>query len=178
MMRFRNTPLWRGRALAGAPPGHIAPIANWQTFSLGNRPMSRTSTTRFLLFLLPRITHARRRVFPWFKRFTITDFCAQCQPLSRRPHLRRMRSHSLLRSIVHGCYHGSRLASAAVAGMLTAHGLLNTWTEQVDLFLVCTEFARRKFVGAGFDEEHIRVKPNSLLPILEPICALGISHSM
>jgi glycosyltransferase involved in cell wall biosynthesis len=69
-------------------------------------------------------------------------------------------SHSLLRSIVHGCYHGSRLASAAVAGMLTVHGLLNTWAEQVDLFLVCTDFARRKFIGAGFDEERIRVKPN------------------
>jgi glycosyltransferase involved in cell wall biosynthesis len=73
-------------------------------------------------------------------------------------------SHSLLRSIVHGCYHGSRLASAPVAGMLAVHGLLNTWAEQVDLFLVCTEFARRKFVDAGFDEKHIRVKPNFIAP--------------
>jgi len=73
-------------------------------------------------------------------------------------------SHSLLRSIVHGCYHGSRLASAPVAGMLAVHGLLNTWAEQVDLFLVCTEFARRKFVDAGFDENHIRVKPNFIAP--------------
>jgi glycosyltransferase involved in cell wall biosynthesis len=69
-------------------------------------------------------------------------------------------SHSLLRSIVHGCYQDSRLATVAVAGMLTAHRLLRTWTEQVDLFLVCTEFARRKFVDAGFDRARIRVKPN------------------
>jgi glycosyltransferase involved in cell wall biosynthesis len=69
-------------------------------------------------------------------------------------------SHSLVRSIAHACYHESRLASAAVAGMLTLHGFLRTWEEQVDLFLVCSEFARRKFVGAGFDEARIRVKPN------------------
>jgi glycosyltransferase involved in cell wall biosynthesis len=73
-------------------------------------------------------------------------------------------SHSLLRSIVHGCYRDSRFASAAVAGMLTAHGLLRTWTEQVDLFLVCTEFARGKFVDAGFDGARIRVKPNFIAP--------------
>jgi glycosyltransferase involved in cell wall biosynthesis len=71
-------------------------------------------------------------------------------------------SHSLLHSIAHGCYHDSRLASAAVAGMLTVHRLLNTWAEQVDLFLVCTEFVRRKFIDAGFDEARIRVKPNFL----------------
>jgi glycosyltransferase involved in cell wall biosynthesis len=73
-------------------------------------------------------------------------------------------SHSVFRSVVHGCYHNSRLASVAVAGMLTVHGLLNTWAEQVDLFLVCTEFARRKFVDAGFDQEHIRIKPNFIAP--------------
>src|SRR5208282_3887214 len=69
-------------------------------------------------------------------------------------------SHSLLHSVVHGCYHDSRLASAAVAGMIAVHGLLRTWAKQVDLFLVCTESARRKFVKAGFDGARIRVKPN------------------
>jgi glycosyltransferase involved in cell wall biosynthesis len=69
-------------------------------------------------------------------------------------------SHSLLRSIVHGCYRDSRLASAAVAGMLTLHGLSRTWAEQVELFLVCTEFARGKFLDAGFNGARIRVKPN------------------
>lgn len=69
-------------------------------------------------------------------------------------------SHSLLRSVNYGCYHESRGATAAVAGMLTLHRLLRTWTERVDLFLVCTEFARRKFSDAGFDAERIRVKPN------------------
>ncbi|MHB8499874.1 MAG: glycosyltransferase [Candidatus Acidiferrales bacterium] len=73
-------------------------------------------------------------------------------------------THSLFRSIVHGCYHESRFASAAVAGMLAVHSVLRTWAKQVDLFLVCTEFARRKFVDAGFDEARIRVKPNFVTP--------------
>jgi len=73
-------------------------------------------------------------------------------------------SHSLLYSIAHGCYRGSRIATAAVAGMLTVHGLSRTWEKQIDLFLVCTEFARRKFIDAGFDGERIRVKPNFIAP--------------
>jgi glycosyltransferase involved in cell wall biosynthesis len=73
-------------------------------------------------------------------------------------------SHSLIRSILHGCYHDSRLASAAVAGMLALHGLLRTWGKHVDLFLVCTEFARKKFVDAGFTGARIRVKPNFIVP--------------
>jgi glycosyltransferase involved in cell wall biosynthesis len=73
-------------------------------------------------------------------------------------------SHSLLRSIAHGCYRESRLATAVVAGMLTMHGVLRTWAKQVDLFLVCTEFARRKFISSGFDEARIRVKPNFIAP--------------
>jgi len=71
-------------------------------------------------------------------------------------------SHSLLRSIAHGCYRESRVSTAAVAGMLTIHRLFRTWARQVDLFLVCTDFARRKFVRAGFDELRVRVKPNFL----------------
>jgi glycosyltransferase involved in cell wall biosynthesis len=69
-------------------------------------------------------------------------------------------SHSLVRSIAHACYRESRVASAAVAGMLTLHRLLRTWSEQVDLFLVCSEFARKKFADAGFHETRLRVKPN------------------
>ncbi len=96
--------------------------------------------------------HNYRLLCPGGNLFRDGEICEECI------------SHSLLRSIVHGCYHDSRLASAALAGMLTAHQLLRTWTEQVDLFLVCTEFARRKFVDAGFDPARIRVKPNFIAP--------------
>ncbi len=80
-------------------------------------------------------------------------------------------SHSLFRSIAHGCYRDSRFASAAVAGMLALHGLLRTWAEQVDLFLVCTEFARGKFAQAGIEAVRLRVKPNFLAH--DPSCRMG-----
>ena len=80
-------------------------------------------------------------------------------------------SHSLVRSITYGCYRDSRVASVAVAGMLTLHGFLRTWEKQVDLFLVCSEFARRKFVDAGFDEAGLRVKPNFI--VLDPGVSSG-----
>jgi glycosyltransferase involved in cell wall biosynthesis len=80
-------------------------------------------------------------------------------------------SHSLLRSIVHGCFRGSRTATAAVAAMLAVHGLLRTWARQVALFLVCSEFARGKFMNAGFDGVRIRVKPNFIAP--DPGARLG-----
>ncbi len=73
-------------------------------------------------------------------------------------------SHSLLRSVAHHCYHESRLETAAVAGMLALHGFWKTWSRQVNLFLVCTSFARRKFIEAGFAELSIRVKPNFIAP--------------
>ena len=89
----------------------------------------------------------------------------QRQPLSRRPAFAR--NAFLILCFAPLCMVAITtrgLRASAVAGMLTVHGLLNTWAEQVDLFLVCTEFARRKFVDAGFDEEHIRVKPNFIAP--------------
>ena len=73
-------------------------------------------------------------------------------------------SHTLFRSIVYGCYHDSRVETAAVVAMLAVHRHLRTWAEQADLFLVCTDFARRKFVDAGFDGARISVKPNFAAP--------------
>ncbi|HKV25375.1 MAG TPA: glycosyltransferase family 4 protein [Candidatus Acidoferrum sp.] len=69
-------------------------------------------------------------------------------------------SHSLLRSVAHGCYRESRPASAVAASVLGVHRLMHTWSNQIDLFFVCSEFARRKFIDAGFDAGRIRVKPN------------------
>jgi glycosyltransferase involved in cell wall biosynthesis len=75
--------------------------------------------------------------------------------------------HSLSRSISHACYHDSRIATAAVAGMLAVHRILQTWDSQVDLFFVCSEFARQTFIGAGWDEARLRVKPNFIPRIPE-----------
>lgn len=67
------------------------------------------------------------------------------------------------RGAVYGCYRQSRAASAVVAGMLTLHRLLGTWT-LVDRFIALTDFARQKFIQAGFPPEKLAVKPNFVHP--------------
>ena len=63
-------------------------------------------------------------------------------------------------SIAHGCYRDSRAATAAVAGMLTVHRAVGTYSRMVDIYIALTEFARRKFIEGGLPAEKIVVKPN------------------
>jgi glycosyltransferase involved in cell wall biosynthesis len=62
-------------------------------------------------------------------------------------------------ALVHRCYRGSRAASGAVVTALAVHRALGTWTDQVDLFIALTEFARRKHVEGGLPLERVVVKP-------------------
>ena len=66
---------------------------------------------------------------------------------------------SLLRSVVHGCYR-SRSATTGVALMLAFHRALDTWRACVARFIALTEFARSRFVAAGFPADRFVVKPN------------------
>ncbi|MEM9089726.1 MAG: glycosyltransferase family 4 protein [Cyanobacteria bacterium P01_F01_bin.53] len=66
--------------------------------------------------------------------------------------------------VMHGCYRNSAAASAGVAAMLTAHNAINTWQDRVDLYITLTEFARQKFIEAGFPAHKIVVKPNFVAP--------------
>ncbi len=66
--------------------------------------------------------------------------------------------------IVHACYHGSRTATAVVATMLTVHRLLQTWDEQVDIYITLSDFARQKFIQGGLPAEKIMLKPNFVDP--------------
>jgi glycosyltransferase involved in cell wall biosynthesis len=66
--------------------------------------------------------------------------------------------------VAHGCYRNSRLQTGVVAAMLTFHRLLGTWHEQVDTFVVFTEFYRRKFVKGGVPAEKIVLKPHFVHP--------------
>jgi glycosyltransferase involved in cell wall biosynthesis len=66
--------------------------------------------------------------------------------------------------VVHGCYHNSRLQTAVVASMLTFHRWIKTWEDQVGLYLVATEFYRRKFIQGGLPAEKIVVKPHFIFP--------------
>jgi glycosyltransferase involved in cell wall biosynthesis len=48
--------------------------------------------------------------------------------------------------VLRGCYHDLRSHTAAVSAMLLIHRWLKTWTNQVDVFIALTEFARHKFI--------------------------------
>lgn len=69
----------------------------------------------------------------------------------------------------HKCYRQNRGATAITAAMLTIHRLLETWQTQVNRFITLSEFARQKFLAAGFPPEKIVVKPN----FVEPLPAVG-----
>src|SRR6266566_356025 len=64
--------------------------------------------------------------------------------------------------VLHACYHQSHVQTAIVAGMLCTHRILRTWHEQVDAYIVFTNFFRQKFIASGLPGEKIFVKPHSL----------------
>ena len=72
--------------------------------------------------------------------------------------------HGLWRSVSHGCYRDSRIATSAVALMLAVQRRRHTWDQRVQGYIALTEFARNKFVEGGFPAEKIFVKPNFVYP--------------
>ena len=68
----------------------------------------------------------------------------------------------LWRSIQHACYRDSRTATAAVVLMLAWHRSFKTWEKCVSSYIALTNFAREKFIAAGFPADRIVVKPNFL----------------
>lgn len=62
----------------------------------------------------------------------------------------------------HGCYRGSRVATAPLVAMDAAHRLLGTWLRCVDLFVTPSEFTRGKYVAAGWPPSRLVVKYNTV----------------
>jgi len=69
------------------------------------------------------------------------------------------------RAVRHGCWRGSRLATAVWAEATAAHRRRGTWQTCVDRFVAPSEFARRKLALAGLPAGRIVVKPN---PVPDP----------
>ncbi len=65
--------------------------------------------------------------------------------------------------VVHGCYRGSQVQSAALATSLVLHRWLGTF-ERVRRFIAVSGFVREKYTEAGFDPSRIVVKPNFARP--------------
>ncbi len=67
------------------------------------------------------------------------------------------------RGVVHRCYRGSALGSAALAASLGVHRAAGTFDE-VTMYLAVSDFVRRKHIEAGLAPERIAVKPNFAWP--------------
>ena len=66
--------------------------------------------------------------------------------------------------VLHGCYRGSRLASAAVAVTVAGSRALGVTDRLVARFIIGSRFAADKLVQAGIPTRKIVVKPNFLEP--------------
>lgn len=137
---------------------------------------SKRSLKRFLQDFKPDVVH----VHNWFPLLTpsIFDACLEFQiPVVQTLHNFRITCASGLllrhgrvcedciggspyRGAIHGCYQGSRLASLAVAKMISAHRNQDTWNRKISKFITPSVFAKTKFAEAGVREELIAVKPH------------------
>jgi glycosyltransferase involved in cell wall biosynthesis len=70
---------------------------------------------------------------------------------------------SPLPGVVHGCYRGSRAATAPIALSTTAHRWLGTWN-RVASFVTLSSFAREKVIAGGLPPARVVVKPNFVQP--------------
>lgn len=77
---------------------------------------------------------------------------------------------SVLPSLRYGCYRQSRIATAPLAMSVALHRQLGTWQQEVNAFVVLSEFQRRRMVQAGLPLERVVVKPNFYpgSPVVQP----------
>lgn len=66
--------------------------------------------------------------------------------------------------LAHGCYRGSKLATACTATMTVFHRLVDTWSRKVDAFITPSEFTKSKLVEGGVAAKKVHVKPNFVHP--------------
>lgn len=66
-----------------------------------------------------------------------------------------------LPALRHACYRGSRAATLPLALKNSVHRALGTWVRCVDVFVTPSDFARRKYVAAGWPESKLVVKANT-----------------
>lgn len=62
----------------------------------------------------------------------------------------------------HACYRDSTFGSLAVARMIDTHRRAGTWSNDVDRFIVMSEFARSRFARAGLPAEKMVVRRNTV----------------
>jgi len=68
--------------------------------------------------------------------------------------------HNAWWTVTQKVYKDSLLGSFALACMVQLHKRVGTWKTQVNVFIALTQFAKDKYVEAGWPEDKIIVKPN------------------
>lgn len=113
--------------------------------------------------LSPAVFHASR-TFPVATVLTMHNyrtFCAAGIPeRSGTPCTECLDRRSVLPSLRHGCYRGSRLATFPLAVMIALHRRFSTWGRHVDAFIALTEFQRDRLAAAGLPLDRMHVKPH------------------
>jgi glycosyltransferase involved in cell wall biosynthesis len=72
------------------------------------------------------------------------------------------------RGVLHGCYRGSKIQSAAVVSMQGLHRMLGTYQNKVTRYIALNQFCSDKFIEAGLPKARMTIKPNFIdLPQLE-----------
>jgi glycosyltransferase involved in cell wall biosynthesis len=69
-----------------------------------------------------------------------------------------------LAAIRHGCYRGSRAATAVTVLANTVHRAIGTYASEIDAFIALTPFALDKFITGGLPPEKMHIKPNFVNP--------------
>ena len=67
---------------------------------------------------------------------------------------------SLLASVWHGCFGGSKVLTLPVTAMVGLHRMLGTFDKQIDAYICLTPSQRSIFLKAGFEKAKLHVKPN------------------
>lgn len=68
--------------------------------------------------------------------------------------------HTVWPGLQHGCYRNSRLATVPLVASVSLHRHFGTWDNQVDAFIVLSEFQRERMTAAGLPIGRVHVKPN------------------
>lgn len=96
--------------------------------------------------------HNFRLMCPSATLFRDGDVCEECL------------NHGPWKGVYHGCYRGSRPATAAVSLMLASNRFWGTWHKLVTVYIALTDFGRNKFIAGGLPADKITVKPHFVSP--------------
>ena len=88
-------------------------------------------------------------------------FCAAAFPVREgRPCTECLDRRSAWPALRHGCYRGSRLATAPVALGVALARATGLWDRHVEAFVALTSFQRDLMVASGLPVDRVEVKPN------------------